>query len=104
MDCVQPAAAFSGLACWAKTRQKAAAVQGRGRLSSGDADLAVHEHREEPVAEGGEFLVLGAETFDEVEEGSGGLVELLDEIRVRKRDGLGRDDFGVHGWVGSAAG
>jgi hypothetical protein len=42
--------------------------------------LAVHEHGEEPVAEGGEFLVLGAVAFDEVEEGDGGFVELLDEI------------------------
>ena len=34
----------------------------------------------------------------------GGLVELLEEFRVREGDGLGSDDFGVHGWVGSAAG
>ena len=39
--------------------------------------LPVHEHREQPVAEGGEFLVLGAVAFDEVEEGGGGLVEFV---------------------------
>jgi hypothetical protein len=66
--------------------------------------LAIHQHRKEPVAEGGELLVLGAVAFDEVEEKGGGLVELLDEIGVREGDGLGGDDFGVYGWVGSAAG
>lgn len=42
--------------------------------------------------------------FDEVEEGGGDLVELFDEIHFREGDGLGGDYFGVHGWVGSAAG
>jgi len=59
---------------------------------------------EQAIAEGGEFFVLGAVAFDEVEEGGGGLVELLDEIRGREGDRLGGYYFGVHGWVGSAAG
>ena len=66
--------------------------------------LAVHEHGEEPVAEVGEFLVLGAVAFDEIEEGGGDFVELLDEISGWDGDGLGGDDFGVHCGVGGTTG
>lgn len=52
-----------------RKRQQAAAVQGRGRLLSGDAHLPVHQHREQPIAEGGEFLVWLLEVLDLLEDG-----------------------------------
>ena len=54
----------------ARTRSRLPQSKGPGRAvcSSGDADLPVDEHGEETVAEVGEFLVLGAVAFDEVEE------------------------------------
>lgn len=62
---------------WESWRFESESEKGKCQSRSPHQHLPVHQHREEPVAEGSEFFVLGAVAFDEVKEGGNCIVDLF---------------------------